>query len=85
MFRPVVIAAGLALLTAGARAEATVSAGKAEAREAARAGNCTPTKLEVLRYTPGREAETVFKVSCSEEKELFVLVQCRGRICTLLR
>lgn len=74
----------LALTAADARA-ATVSAGQAEAKEVARQGNCTPTKLEVLRYAPGREAQTVFKVSCSEDKEVFVVVQCRGRTCVLLR
>lgn len=64
---------------------ATVSGGQAEARDAARSGNCTPTKLEVVRYAPGLNATTVFKVSCSEDKDAFVLVQCRGRTCTLLR
>lgn len=64
---------------------ATVSSAQAEAKEAARAGNCTPTKVAVLRYVPGRESETVFKIDCGEEKGVFVLVQCRGRICTLMR
>ncbi|HEY0834904.1 MAG TPA: hypothetical protein VGE72_13425 [Azospirillum sp.] len=64
---------------------ATVSNGQAEAKEAARAGNCTPTKVEVMRYGPGRESEVVFKVNCSENKDSFVLVQCRGRSCVLLR
>lgn len=64
---------------------ATVSSAQAEAKEAARSGNCTPTKVEVLRYVPGREPQTVFKVDCGEEKGIFVLVQCRSRICVLLR
>lgn len=72
-------------LPAGAPSAATVSAGQAEARDAARSGNCTPTKLEVVSYSVGRESQTVFKVSCSEDKDAFVLVQCRGRTCTLLR
>jgi hypothetical protein len=63
----------------------TVSSGQAEAKEAARSGNCTPSKVEVLRYGNGRESETVFKVSCNEDKNAFVLVQCRGRSCALLR
>lgn len=64
---------------------ATVSSAQAEAKETARSGNCTPTKVEVMRYIPGREPQTVFKIDCGEEKGIFVLVQCRGRICTLLR
>lgn len=65
---------------------ANVSAGQAEAKEAARSsGNCTPSKVEVLRYAVGREGQTVFKVNCTEDKDAFVLVQCRSRICTLLR
>ncbi len=65
---------------------ANVSAGQAEAKEAAKSlGNCTPGKVEVMRYAPGRSGQTVFKVACTEEKESFVLVQCRSRICTLMR
>lgn len=65
---------------------ANVSAAQAEAREIARnQGNCTPGKIEVLRYALGRTNETVFKIACTERKETFVLVQCRSRICTLLR
>ncbi|SMH52250.1 hypothetical protein [Azospirillum agricola] len=65
---------------------ASVSAGQAEAKEVAKSqGNCTPAKVEVMRYTMGREGQTVFKVGCTEDKEAFVLVQCRARICTLLR
>jgi hypothetical protein len=74
------------LLIANAANAANVSAGQAEAKEAARSsGNCTPSKLEVLRYAVGREGQTVFKVNCTEDKDAFVLVQCRSRICTLLR
>ena len=74
------------LLMANAANAANVSAGQAEAKEAARSsGNCTPSKLEVLRYAVGREGQTVFKVNCTEDKDAFVLVQCRSRICTLLR
>lgn len=73
-------------LAAPAAQAASVSAGQAEAKEAARSlGNCTPSKVEVTRYAVGREGQTVFKINCSEDKEAFVLVQCRSRICTLLR
>lgn len=65
---------------------ANVSAGQAEAKEVAKSqGNCSPAKVEVMRYSVGREGQTVFKVGCSEDKDAFVLVQCRSRICTLLR
>ncbi len=69
-----------------ASAGANVSAGQAEAKEVAKSqGNCTPAKVDVMRYAPGREGSTVFKVGCSEDKDAFVLVQCRSRICALLR
>lgn len=74
------------LLLCPATQAASVSAGQAEAKEAARThGNCTPSKVEVMRYAVGRESQTVFKVNCTEDKDAFVLVQCRSRICTLLR
>jgi hypothetical protein len=89
MIRPSLLVMPLALSLlvawiADARA-VTVSSGQAEAKEAARSGNCTPSKVEVLRYGNGRESETVFKVSCNEDKNAFVLVQCRGRSCALMR
>lgn len=75
-----------AILPPAAATAASVSAGQAEAKEAAKSsGNCTPSKVEVLRYSVGREGQTVFKVGCSEDKDAFVLVQCRSRTCTLLR
>ncbi|PWC81790.1 hypothetical protein TSH100_26105 [Azospirillum sp. TSH100] len=76
-----------AFLAAGpAMAAANVSAAQAEAKEIAKSmGNCTPAKVEVLRYTVGREGATTFKVGCTEDKDAFVVVQCRSRICTLLR
>ncbi|WP_448202970.1 hypothetical protein [Azospirillum sp. sgz302134] len=74
------------LLIPSAVNAANVSSGQAEAKEAARSlGNCTPAKVEVMRYAVGREGSSVFKVNCTEDKEAFVLVQCRSRICTLLR
>ncbi|MCG5242847.1 hypothetical protein [Azospirillum doebereinerae] len=79
------LAAAPTLAPATARA-ANVSAAQAEAKEVAKSqGNCTPAKVDVLSYSIGREGQTVFKVGCSEDKEAFVLVQCRSRICTLLR
>lgn len=77
----------VALFAAGpAIAAANVSAAQAEAKEIAKSmGNCTPAKIDVLRYTVGREGATTFKVGCTEDKDAFVLVQCRSRICTLLR
>ncbi|MBP2299559.1 hypothetical protein [Azospirillum picis] len=80
-------AVAAALLAAGTAAAApNVSAAQAEAKEIAKSmGNCTPAKVEVLRYTVGREGSTVFKVGCTEDKDAFVVVQCRSRICALLR
>ncbi|WP_042696704.1 hypothetical protein [Azospirillum sp. B506] len=85
--RLTVLLAAAALLPAGpAMAAANVSAAQAEAKEIAKSmGNCTPAKIDVLRYTVGREGATTFKVGCTEDKDAFVIVQCRSRICTLLR
>ncbi|CAO3413934.1 hypothetical protein [Azospirillum endophyticum] len=87
---PLRVAAVLPALTAFAAgpavAASNVSAAQAEAKEIAKSmGNCTPAKVEVLRYTVGREGSTTFKVGCTEDKDAFVVVQCRSRICTLLR
>lgn len=80
------LALGFLLHADTALAGANVSAGQAEAKEVAKSmGNCTPAKVEVMRYAPGRESSTVFKVGCTEDKDAFVLVQCRSRICSLLR
>ena len=81
------VAAVIALAVLGApwtgRA-ATVSAGQAEAKAAAKAANCTPTKVEVMKYVPGRMEQTVFKIGCSEDKDAFVLVSCRARNCAVM-
>lgn len=69
---------------AGPAAAATVSSGQAEAKAAAKAANCTPTKVEVMKYVPGRMEQTVFKINCSEDKDAFVLVSCRGRNCAVM-
>lgn len=72
-----------AALPPAARA-ATVSGGQAEAKAAAKAVNCTPTKVEVMKYVPGRMEQTVFKIGCSEDKDAFVLVACRARNCAVM-
>ncbi|SMF81051.1 hypothetical protein SAMN02982917_5145 [Azospirillum oryzae] len=88
LFRLIAVVPAVAVFAAAgpAMAAANVSAAQAEAKEIAKSmGNCTPAKVEVLRYTVGREGSTTFKVGCTEEKDAFVVVQCRARICTLLR
>lgn len=83
---PVTLAATLMAGEAAAQGAPKVSAAQAEAKETARSqGNCTPNKVDVMSYTIGREGQTVFKITCTESKDAFVLVQCRSRICTLLR
>lgn len=87
LLRLTVALSAFAMFAAGpAMAASNVSAAQAEAKEIAKSmGNCTPAKVEVLRYTVGREGATTFKVGCTEDKDAFVVVQCRSRICTLLR
>lgn len=88
MHRVSLLAAILLLAVASAgptHAAATVSAGQAEAKEAARNVGCSPTKVEVLQHIVGRGARTVFKINCLEDKDAFVLVDCRSRICALMR
>ncbi len=88
LFRLIAVLPTLAVFGAAgpAMAAANVSAAQAEAKEIAKSmGNCTPAKVEVLRYTVGREGSTTFKVGCTEDKDAFVVVQCRARICSLLR
>lgn len=63
---------------------ATVSNGQAEAKAAAKSANCTPTKVDVLKYVPGRMEQTVFKIGCSENKDSFVVVSCRARNCAVM-
>lgn len=79
--------AALLILTASggsAWAAATVSNGQAEAKAAAKAANCSPTKVEVLKYVPGRMDQTVFKIGCSETKDAFIIINCRGRNCMVM-
>lgn len=80
------LTASVVLAAEPAQAASNVSAAQAEAKEIAKSmGNCTPAKVEVLRYTVGREGSTTFKIGCSEDKDAFVVVQCRSRICALAR
>ncbi|WP_236783614.1 hypothetical protein [Azospirillum humicireducens] len=86
--RPIVrlLTAGIVMASGPSLAASNVSAAQAEAKEIAKSmGNCTPAKVEVLRYTVGREGSTTFKIGCSEDKDAFVVVQCRSRICALAR
>lgn len=84
MPKPSIPTAGLilaALLVAfPARADS-----KAEAAEVARSAGCTPNKTTVVRYRPGEQGETVYKLTCQEDKNMFVHVRCSGRNCALLR
>lgn len=84
-FRPALLIAGaLAALAQPCAQAATVSSGQAEAKAAAKSANCTPTKVEVLKYVPGRMEQTVFKIGCSEDKDSFVVVSCRARNCAVM-
>ena len=76
-FLVVLLAAG-PVLAAGA---------EPEAKAVATASNCKPGKLEVVRQIPGGNGEIVYKVTCTDAayKEMFVLISCRQRLCTLLR
>ena len=56
-----------------------------EAKAVAAASNCKPGKIEVMRQIPGGNGEIVYKVTCADYKEMYVLVQCRQRLCILLR
>ncbi len=74
------------MLMALLAAEPAQAAGaEPEAKAVAAASNCKPGKLEVVRQIPGGNGEIVYKVTCSDYKEMFVLVMCRQRLCTLLR
>lgn len=72
-------------LATGALACGSVFAGEPEARDVARQANCQPGKIEVLHRQTGVFGETVYKISCSDARDMFVLVQCRSRQCVLLR
>lgn len=77
----VAVAAALIVVAVAFPAQAQ----QAEAKDAARNANCPPGKVETLRQVTGRADETVYKIACTGMKDRFVLVQCRGRSCTVMR
>ena len=74
-----------ALMLMFANGYAFAAGAEPEARAVAAASNCKPGKLEVMRQIPGGNGELVYKVTCTDYQQMFVLVQCRQRLCTLLR
>jgi hypothetical protein len=64
---------------------ALAAGSEAEAKAAAMAANCKPGKVEVMRQIPGGNGGTIYKVTCTDFKEMFVLIECRMRLCSLLR
>jgi hypothetical protein len=76
----------MALLLIGWSLEGAWAAGaEAEAKATASASNCKPGKIEVIRQIPGSNGEIVYKVMCTDYQQMFVLVECRQRLCVLLR
>ena len=78
----VVVVSAFGLLFAG---PVQAAGAEPEAKAVAAASNCKPGKIEVMRQIPGGNGEIVYKVTCGDSKEMYVLVQCRQRLCTLLR
>lgn len=64
---------------------AMAHAGQAEAKAAAREANCPPGKVQVLSQTVGSGSQTVFKITCTGMKNMYVLVQCREELCVALQ
>jgi hypothetical protein len=68
-------------------------AGTAEARDVARANNCTPKKIEVFQNSLGTVGKTVYQVTCNLPKSSnadkdapdALLIACQESICSLLR
>jgi hypothetical protein len=58
---------------------------EAEAKATALASNCKPGNVEVLRQIPGGNGEIVYKITCTDYPQMFVVVQCRQNLCVLLR
>ena len=73
------------LMTLLAAEPALAAGAEPEAKAVAAASNCKPGKPEVVRQVPGGNGEIVYKVTCTDYKEMYVLVRCRQRLCTLLR
>jgi hypothetical protein len=61
------------------------SASEPEAKDVARQSNCPPGKVEVLRRTPGGTPETLYRIACTGQKDVFVVVRCVERLCLMLR
>jgi hypothetical protein len=72
------------LLLAGS-GPARATGPEAEAKATALASNCKPGKVEVMRQIPGGNGEIVYKITCTDYQQMFVLVQCRQNLCILLR
>lgn len=81
--QPVLTAAFLCTL-APAMAGPAIAA-EAEARAVALSANCRPGKVTLVRQVVGVTGETIYKIDCSDPRDAFVLVQCRGHQCVLLR
>jgi len=77
------LAVPLLLLAGSGPARATGP--EAEAKATALASNCKPGKVEVMRQIPGGNGEIVYKITCTDYQQMFVLVQCRQNLCILLR
>ena len=73
------------MLSMAAAAPAWAAGAEAEAKQVAAASNCKPGKVEVTRQIPGGNGEIIYKVTCTDYPQMFVLVQCRQRLCVLLR
>ena len=82
---PGVLVLLLSLLLASTPRPGWAAGAESEAKQVALASNCKPGKVEVMRQTPGGNGEIVYKVTCTDYQQMFVLVQCRQRLCTLLR
>ncbi len=79
------ILAAVTGLAAGLIMPGEAAANQAEAKEAARLANCKPGKIEPIKTTTGRTGETIYKIECQGQKDVFVLVRCQGRLCTIAR
>ncbi len=60
-------------------------AAEADAKATARESNCKPGKVEVIRQIPGGNGEILYKIICTDYPQMFMLIQCRQRLCILLR
>ncbi|CAK0759483.1 conserved exported hypothetical protein [Azospirillaceae bacterium] len=80
------VALMLAAVAGGLAARPALAAGsESEAKATALAANCKPGKVEIMRQVPGGNGETIYKITCTDFKEMYVLIACRMRLCSLLR